>query len=274
MSEETPQTSSETQTQPPKEEESKTKDELGGEQSDTDKKEDDGKENPPEEEKTDVPVDDYLASDTDNTSKSDDNWKKRYEDSSREAQRIKEDLDSFIGFIKSDPELLAMTQKKAGLQSTTTEGVPSQSVGAVYEKYEELSKKIGKIERKELNEITRKFEQGKNLTPEDRKEIGAFAKELQDKINVPWGEALELSWVKYGKKGSVVENTTSNLEGRIKENQDATYKTSNSSVEPGSQPIKLTEKEQMTLNKLAKTPEAKQKLLKKLLELRKEREDA
>jgi len=204
-------------------------------------------------------VSDYLGSEDDNTSKTEDDdegYKKRYSDSSREAQRLAEEvkakqkeIDEWIEFVKSDPELAKTVSEKSGKKFDNSD-----------KEISEIKGRLANIEKKETELSIKTFESDKKalgykFTPENRKQIGAIANTLRKVM--PYDEALEVAFIRTNKDtllGQASKAGEDKAFAKSKTNSDATYTTSNGSQQ-GTKTYSLTQEEQDYFNKMPVTDE-------------------
>lgn len=181
--------------------------------------------------------------------------KKRYGDSSREAQKIKKELDELVAFINEDDELKDLVQKK--ISGNTEKKV---NVDTYVEKesgdLSEVKQEIAALKKEKNEEAIKRFEakakeKGVTFTPEFRQQMKPDVTRLT-KAGYTLGEALGLALLKTGK-------AKTNL--NYKFNEDATYSTSNS-TKGKSETVTLSKEEQRVFDKMPGTPEEKKEILK------------
>jgi|GEM_PF-6219962 len=210
-------------------------------------------------------VSDYLGSEDDNTSKieEDGSFKKRYADSSREAQRLakeveakQKEIDDWVQFVESDPELAEAVKNKTG-----------KPFGKEVEKLTQLETRLANIEKKERELTIKSFESDKKalgfvFNHDVRRQIGEIAKNLES-VDVPYEEALEIAYIRLNKTGIVKQATESGKKqafAQSKVNSEATYTTSNS-AQNGTQSFNLSKEEQEYIKNMPGTPEEKKRFI-------------
>lgn len=229
-------------------------------------------ENETQENVTNASPDDYLGdTGNDDDSKGADftkelnvDYKQRYADSTREAQRIKsehekaqKELDELVTWINDDPEMSELAKTK--LEGKTKTNVPDPKVEAILAKVASLESKLNKTEGDQNTDIIRKFESGKEITKETRQKMKVYVKPLVDS-GISIGDALESAWVIVN-KDNLEKLVESKVLGKQKENEAATYTTSNSAQKGTSKTVTLTTEEQRVFDKMPGTLEEKTAML-------------
>lgn len=188
-------------------------------------------------------------------------YKEKFSASSREAQRLAEELkakqkeiDDWVEFVKADPELSEAVSKKSG-----------KVIGGD-DRLDKLENELASFKKQQKESTIRAFEGGKRkegftFTPDLRKQIGVIAATLEKSMS--YDEALELAFIKLNKQGitkKAMEAGKNQAFAQQKANQDATYSTSNSSTS-NSKSYKLTKEEQAYVESMPGTAEDKQKFI-------------
>lgn len=215
-----------------------------------------------QDDQTDVSAYDDSADNTSKTEDDDDGYKKRYSDSSREAQRLaaevaakQKEIDEWVEFVQSDPDLAETVKAKSG-----------KTFGKEADKLVQMEQRLANIEKKEREVIIKSFEidkkkDGFEFNPDVRKKIGAVAKSLENVMS--YDEALEVAFIRVNKDKITQRATDSGKKqafAQSRTNSEAIYTTSNS-AQGGSKTYTLTKEEQAYVENMPGTPEEKQKFI-------------
>ena len=202
---------------------------------------------------------DYLGSEDDNASKTEDeddaDFKKRYSDSSREAQRlagtVKEkqaEIDEWVELVKANPELQKVVREKTG-----------KDLGG--KDLSKIENRLANIERQNQNKSIQDFEVGKDITPKLREKMKPLVSVLVG--SMPLSEALDIAYLKVNPDGATKlaeESGKRKALAQSKTNKDATYTTSNSS-KVGNKTYNMTQEEQDYVDNMPGNPEEKQQFI-------------
>lgn len=207
---------------------------------------------------TDVSAYDDSADNTSKTEDDDDGYKKRYSDSSREAQRLaaevaakQKEIDEWVEFVQSDPDLAETVKAKSG-----------KTFGKEADKLVQMEQRLASIEKKEREVLIKSFEidkkkDGFEFNPDVRKKIGAIAKSLEGAMT--YDEALEVAFIRINKDKITQKASDTGKKqafAQSKANSEAIYTTSNS-TQGGSKTYTLTKEEQDYFEKMPVSPEKK-----------------
>lgn len=195
-------------------------------------------------------------------------WQKRYSDSSREALKWKEEaektkaeLENWNKFVGENPDVAQLLERQRNGESVNF----TQQDSALLEKVNFIESKFQEQEIEKSNRIIEKFEEGKGITSKQREKMAPIVTALVKGDNpIPLERALKLAWIDINDPDTAKEAMTEGemkAYAALKNNDEATYTTSNSTINAKGKTITLSPEEQKILDRMPGTPEEKAALL-------------